>query len=251
MRVIRLGPPFFVVCLFPFVAVGQDAVGPSPDVADAADRSSTDVGPPDAEPKAVVPAGSEPLAPVDWPSIDWPSMDRFDPTLPLDEGTRLRIFKQAERRVTEASRAREESRLREQRVLRQSEDLELRFKALRALQTEFTSALAAEEEKRTKAEKAAAEVRQVVASTQAVEDEKEVEKRKEAVDKLSRVFDKMKAKETAKVVPEMDEDLVVEVLNRLKEKQAAKILAEVEPALAARLSEKIARLRKKQKTNPK
>ena len=88
-------------------------------------------------------------------------------------------------------------------------------------------------------------------SKQAVEDEKEVEKRKDAVDKLSRVFDKMKAKETAKVVPEMDEDLVVEVLNRLKEKQAAKILAEVEPALAARLSEKIARLRKKQKTNPK
>ena len=246
MRVIRLGPPFFVVCLFPFVAVGQDAVGPSPDVADAADRSSTDVGPPDAEPKAVVPAGSEPLAPV-----DWPSMDRLDPTLPLDEGTRLRIFKQAEQRVTEANRAREESRLREQRVLRQSEDLELRFKALRALQTEFTSALAVEEEKRTKAEKAAAEVREVVTSKQAVEDEKEVEKRKDAVDKLSRVFDKMKAKETAKVVPEMDEDLVVEVLNRLKEKQAAKILAEVEPALAARLSEKIARLRKKQKTNPK
>ena len=66
----------------------------------------------------------------------------------------------------------------------------------------------------------------------------------------SDLFEKMKPAEISKVVPQMDEDLVVEVLTRLKDKQTAKVLGTVEPALAARLAEKIARLKKKQIRTP-
>jgi flagellar motility protein MotE (MotC chaperone) len=90
------------------------------------------------------------------------------------------------------------------------------------------------------------------AAEEARKDEaKELALRKEAIEKLSSVFEKMKPSEIAKVVPEMDEELTVEVLMRLKEKTTAKVLGTVKPDLAARISENMARLKKKREAEAK
>ena len=58
--------------------------------------------------------------------------------------------------------------------------------------------------------------------------------------RLSKVFNKMKADEAAKMIPVMDEGLVIEVLARLKPKQAASILGKLEAKLAATLTTRMA-----------
>ena len=64
--------------------------------------------------------------------------------------------------------------------------------------------------------------------------------RTERVIKLSKVFNKMKADDASKMIPEMDEALVIDVLVRLKPKQAANILGKLEAELAAKLTTKMA-----------
>ena len=78
-----------------------------------------------------------------------------------------------------------------------------------------------------------------------------LEKERETkVAKLSKVFNKMKADEAAKMIPVMEEDLVVDVMSRLKPKQAANILGKIKPEKAARLTVKMtmAKGRRKKKS---
>ena len=172
--------------------------------------------------------------------------DRLDPTAPLDDPTRLRIFKQTEKRLAEVARREKEVALREKRLKKSQLDLELRIKALRMVQTELSSTLKVRDEAAEKAKKEAEDKKKVDAEKAKVDDGEEAGRRKEAVERLSRVFEKMKPAEIAKVAPEMDEDLVIEVLGKLKDKTTAKVLGSIDPAKAARLSEKLARLKKKQ-----
>ena len=69
--------------------------------------------------------------------------------------------------------------------------------------------------------------------------------RREQVARLSKVFNKMKADEAAKMIPVMDETLVVEVVSKLKPKQAASILGKLDAELAAKLTTRMAETKDK------
>lgn len=173
-------------------------------------------------------------------------VDRLDPTAPLEETTKIRIFRQAEKRLEAIKRAQEELRRREVRVLKEQSELARRYKSLRVIEDELSKGQAVREKARASENIVSIDEQKRLAEKAKTEAEKEAEQRAEARERLSAVFEKMKPSEIAKVVPEMDEELVVEILNRLKEKTTARVLGAVPPPLAARLSEKIARLKKKQ-----
>ncbi len=198
--------------------------------------SRPDAGAPMGDGASAVPEVQNPDNPI----------DRLDPTAPLDDATRLRIFRQTEKRLAEIDRRERELALREQRAKKDLADLELRMKSLRMVQSELSGMIAAKDADAEKAKAAAADKKKTEAEKQKVLDDAEAVERKAAVERLSRVFEKMKPGEIAKVVPEMDEALVVEVLGKLKDKTTAKVLGTIEPEKAARLSEKLARLKKKQ-----
>ncbi len=200
---------------------------------------------PASEPETAPPEKPTPLV-VEAAEVPGNGVDRLDPTAPLEETNKIRIFRQAEKRMDAIKRAQEELRHREARVAKAQADLDRRYKSLRAIQDEMSKGQSTRDKAREAEQKVALEEKKVAAEQAKVEGDKEAEKRKEATERLSAVFEKMKPSEIAKVVPEMDEELVVEILDRLKEKTTAKVLGTVPPPLAARLSEKIARLKKKQ-----
>jgi len=178
-------------------------------------------------------------------------VDRLDPSAPLEDGARLRIFRQAQKRMEAITRAQDELAHREARLLATQAELDRRYKALRTIQEEMAKAQAGRSKARDDEKRAADDAAKRAAEDAKKDDAKELALRKEAIDKLSSVFEKMKPSEIAKVVPEMDEELVVEVLTRLKEKTTAKVLGTVKPDLAARLSETMARLKKKREEEAK
>lgn len=158
-------------------------------------------------------------------------VDGLDPERALGRGTHLRIFKQAQKRREEIQRLEKQLIRRTQRLNEVKLDVQGRFKALRMLQEELV-ALADEDE----ADRGGADAERRRAEEEVV--------RKKRVRKLAAEFNKMKADEAAKVIEEMDEDLSIDILLLLKDRQAAKILGKLEPKLAAKLSEKIAQLKK-------
>jgi flagellar motility protein MotE (MotC chaperone) len=178
-------------------------------------------------------------------------VDRLDPTAPLDEATKLRIFRQAQKRMEAITRAQEELAHREARLLSAQAELDRRYKSLRTIQEEMSKAQAGRSKARDDDQRAADEAAKRAAEEARKDEAKELALRKEAIEKLSSVFEKMKPSEIAKVVPEMDEELTVEVLMRLKEKTTAKVLGTVKPDLAARISENMARLKKKREAEAK
>jgi flagellar motility protein MotE (MotC chaperone) len=206
-------------------------------------------------PASEAPAGipkAKPAAPVEeTDEIPGGGVDRLDPSAPLDEATRLRIFRQAQKRMEAITRAQEELTHREARLLAAQAELDRRYKTLRTIQEEMSKAQAGRTKAREDDKRAADDAAKKAAEDAKKDEAKELALRKEAIEKLSSVFEKMKPSEIAKVVPEMDEDLVVEVLTRLKEKTTAKVLGTVKPDLAARLSENMARLKKKREQEAK
>jgi flagellar motility protein MotE (MotC chaperone) len=116
------------------------------------------------------------------------------------------------------------------------QEVEAQYEALRLLQEDLSAKLKAKEAatppppKPDELDKQAARLKEREANVQ----------------QLARVFEKMKPPEAAKVVPQMEEDLAVEVLARLKERQAAKILGGIDPELAGRLSKKLVERRKRE-----
>jgi len=177
------------------------------------------------------PASPKPPAAVD-PKAG--AVDRLDPEMPLGAKVRVRIFKETAERKKEIKRRegeleRELARLRELKA-----DVRARYQTLRLLQGDLRAAQIQERTPQAVAQEAARKA-------------DEEKKRTANTRRLSKVFEKMKAAEAAQVVPQMDEDLVVQVLLRVKERQAAKIMGALKPELAARLSEKMALLKKKRR----
>ena len=153
-------------------------------------------------------------------------VDTLDEKVPLEVGVQLRIFKQARGRKLEIERLEgqlERRRLRTQQML---EEVERRYQAMRVVQEELSNQLKQSKEQ----DPAQAKMSKAKAAKE----------RREQVARLSKVFNKMKADEAAKMIPVMDEELVIEVVSKLKPKQAASILGKLEAELAAKLTTKMA-----------
>lgn len=160
-------------------------------------------------------------------------LDQLDPEGNIDMPTQVRIFRQARQRMAEAERQEAQLARQMQRLAALQQDVESRYKALRMLQEELEARLAREEE-------AAPEERQKAEEAQAAE-------RITKIRKLSQVFEKMKPDEAANLVKAMDEALAVEVLLLVKNRQAAKILGSVDPERAARITERMAQVKRERK----
>ena len=102
------------------------------------------------------------------------------------------------------------------------EEVEERSQSMRTLQDELTSRL-----QKSKS------VDPVAKRSMDLQKAKE---RREQVARLSKVFNKMKADEASKMIPVMDETLVIQVMTKLKPKQAASILGKLDAELAAKLT---------------
>ena len=160
-------------------------------------------------------------------------VDTLDEKVPLDVGVQLRIFRQARDRKAEIDNMEGMLDRRSARLKMLMTDIEARYKTLRMLQEELVSQVTDEGE--------------VPAAELEAQDKKNEAERQDKIAKLSKVFNKMKVDDAAKMVPSMEEDLVVEVMAKLKPKQAAKILGKVEPEMAARLTGKMAAVKKKKR----
>lgn len=196
--------------------------------------------PPTPTPPEAVPVTVPPIegAATEARGMDDTTMDALEGDSAIDLADRMRIFKQARKREKEVEALEAALARKQQRLEAVKRDVEGRYKTLRMLQEELSAVV--DEESRVPPDEAAARKE---AEEKAFEDK---------VRQLSKVFDKMKPAEAAKVIEQMDEKLVVQVLRRLKARQAAKVLGNVKPALAARLSEKMAqveRARKRRRPN--
>ena len=157
-------------------------------------------------------------------------VDTLDEKVPLDVGIQLRIFKQARARKLELERLEGTMERRRKRLKQMLTEVEERYQTMRTLQDELTTQL-----KNANPEDPA---------VKRANDERNRNARMEQVIKLSKVFNKMKADEAAKMIPVMDESLVVDVLARLKPKQAANVLGKLDAELAAKLTTKMAEAKK-------
>lgn len=129
--------------------------------------------------------------------------------------------------------AREELNRRKARLLRLEENVLRRYKALRMLQEELTSA-----HKRSKAEE-----------DEAPQDSATSAERKAAraqeVRKLAKSFESMKPAAAAQVIEVMEDELVVDVLRVVNPRKSGKILGALEPKTAARVSELMTNMRRR------
>jgi flagellar motility protein MotE (MotC chaperone) len=153
-------------------------------------------------------------------------VDTLDDKVPLEVGVQLRIFKQARGRKLEIDRLEGVLERRRIRLKQMLEEVEERYQAMRTLQDELSAQL-----KQSKS---------VDPVQKRSSDLKKAKERREQVARLSKVFNKMKADEASKMIPVMDEDLVIEVMAKLKPKQAASILGKLDAELAAKLTTRMA-----------
>ncbi len=161
-------------------------------------------------------------------------VDELDEDQPLEVGVQLRIFRQARRRKAEIERMEGQLSRRARRLAAIEEEIASRYKTLRLLQEELVATGADPNAGRNAA--------------QAEEEEAQArEARADKVKKLSKVVDKMKAADAAKMLSVMHEPLVVDVMLLVKSKVAAKILGEMDPEQAARIGEQMARIKKQRK----
>jgi len=149
-------------------------------------------------------------------------VDTLDDKVPLEVGVQLRIFKQARGRKLEIERLEGVLERRRIRLKQMLEEVEERYQSMRTLQDELTSQL-----KKSKL---------VDPVAKRSSERKKAKERREQVARLSKVFNKMKADEASKMIPVMDEALVIEVMTKLKPKQAASILGKLDAELAAKLT---------------
>jgi flagellar motility protein MotE (MotC chaperone) len=153
-------------------------------------------------------------------------VDTLDDKVPLEVGVQLRIFKQARGRKLEIDRLEGVLERRRIRLKQMLEEVEERYQAMRTLQDELSAQL-----KQSKS---------IDPVQKRSSDLKKAKERREQVARLSKVFNKMKADEASKMIPVMDEDLVIEVMAKLKPKQAASILGKLDAELAAKLTTRMA-----------
>lgn len=160
-------------------------------------------------------------------------VDDLDEDRPLEVGAQLRIFRQARRRKAEIERMDAMLARRARRIEAIQAEIESRYKTLRLLQEEVAVATAAE---------SAIPREEIAAREEAAEAE-----RGNKVRKLSKVVDKMKPADAAKMLSVMNEPLVVDVMLLVKSKQAARILGEMDPEQAARIGEQMARIKEQRR----
>jgi flagellar motility protein MotE (MotC chaperone) len=149
-------------------------------------------------------------------------VDTLDDKVPLEVGVQLRIFKQARGRKLEIERLEGVLERRRIRLKQMLEEVEERYQSMRTLQDELTSQLKKSQSVDPVAKRSS--------------DRQEAKERREQVARLSKVFNKMKADEASKMIPVMDEALVIQVMTKLKPKQAASILGKLDAELAAKLT---------------
>lgn len=149
-------------------------------------------------------------------------VDTLDDKVPLEVGVQLRIFKQARGRKLEIERLEGVLARRRSRLKQMLEEVEERYQSMRTLQDELAAQLK--------------NAKRVDPAAQRSSDRQKAKERREQVARLSKVFNKMKADEASKMIPVMDEALVIEVMTKLKPKQAASILGKLDAELAAKLT---------------
>jgi flagellar motility protein MotE (MotC chaperone) len=149
-------------------------------------------------------------------------VDTLDDKVPLEVGVQLRIFKQARGRKLEIERLEGVLARRRSRLKQMLEEVEERYQSMRTLQDELAAQLK--------------KAKRVDPAAQRSSDRQKAKERREQVARLSKVFNKMKADEASKMIPVMDEALVIEVMTKLKPKQAASILGKLDAELAAKLT---------------
>lgn len=185
------------------------------------------------------PAPAEPDAPTDEaPAVvgERTLVDDLDEDQPLEVGAQLRIFRQARRRKAEIERMEGELQRRAARLAEIEAEIASRYKTLRLIQEELVATDAAD----PNAGVEPAELQRREAAERAA--------RADEVKKLSKVVDKMKPAEAAKMLSVMHEPLVVDVMLLVKSKVAARILGEMDPEQAARIGEQMARIRKQRQS---
>ncbi len=157
-------------------------------------------------------------------------VDNLDEQVPLEVGTQLRIFKQARKRKAEIERMEGMLNRRSRRLERLMLDMESRYKTLRLLQEELTTFISKKGRSRGAEDSG---------------DPKKKSSHEEKVARFAKIFDKMKADDAARMLPNMDDKLAADVIRRLRPKQAAKVLGKVDPELASRLSAQMTGTNKK------
>ena len=129
--------------------------------------------------------------------------------------------------------AKEELERRKARLLRLEENVLRRYKALRMLQEELSSAM-----KRNKNDEDAPQ------EDSATSAERKVARAQE-IRKLAKSFESMKPAAAAQVIEVMDDALVVDVLRVVNPRKSGKILGALEPKTAARVSELMTNMRRR------
>lgn len=185
-------------------------------------------------PDPIADPGADPIAAPDGGVAGERTLvDDLDEDRPLELGAQLRIFRQARRRKAEIERMEAQLDRRARRIKAIEDEIESRYKTLRLLQEELAAANAEH-----------AGIPQASIEARAAE---EAAAREDKVRRLSKVVDKMKADDAARMLGVMDEALVVDVMLQLKSKQAGRILGEMDPTQAARIGERMARIREEKK----
>lgn len=153
-------------------------------------------------------------------------VDTLDEKVPLEVGVQLRIFKQARERQLQLEKQKSQLERRRLRLGQMLKEVESRYQNLRVIQDELTQKVNNDKDSN-------------LAETKASREKKKADRVAQVI-RLSKVFNKMKADEAAKMIPVMDEELAIDVVARLKPKQAASILGKLEAELAAKLTMKMA-----------
>lgn len=129
--------------------------------------------------------------------------------------------------------AKEELERRKARLLRLEENVLRRYKALRMLQEELSSAM-----KRNQNEDDAPPEDSATATERKLA-------RAQEIRKLAKSFESMKPAAAAQVIEVMDDELVVDVLRVVNPRKSGKILGALEPKTAARVSELMTNMRRR------
>ena len=153
-------------------------------------------------------------------------VDTLDEKVPLEVGVQLRIFKQARERQLQLEKQTSQLERRRLRLSQMLKEVESRYQNLRVIQDELNQKVNNDKDSN-------------LAETKASREKKKADRVAQVI-RLSKVFNKMKADEAAKMIPVMDEELAIDVVARLKPKQAASILGKLEAELAAKLTMKMA-----------
>ena len=112
---------------------------------------------------------------------------------------------------------------------KKKEALDRRERSIKARESDIQAAEARISEELAKLEQVRNEMRQAMQDLDA--------QQLEEVERLVKMFEKMRGKKAAAILEEADREIAVEVLRRMREKQAGEALSAMKPDVAAELAE--------------